>query len=444
MWDVIVAGGGVSGCIAALAAARGGAKTLLIERYGFLGGTLTNAGVGPMMTFHAGERQVVGGIAQELIDRLIERRACLGHIRDTTGYVFTVTPFDAEQLKFVLDQMMQESGVEVLLHTMLAKASARDGLLRAVTVCNKAGLTQLEGRIFVDATGDGDLACFAGACVKMGRDEDGLCQPMTTNMKLGGVDVGRIRAEIRRNPDNFNVKDLSLLEKTPRLSMAGFYREFDAAKAAGEISTPREDVLLFETVNPGEVIINTTRVLRLSATDPWQLSQAEREGRKQAHELFAFFKKRCAGFEDAVFLSTGVQIGVRESRRVMGRYLLTAEDILSPQGLADAIALGGYPIDIHNPAGAATHTTHLRQGQHYAIPYGCLVAQSPKNLLVSGRCLSATHEAGAAVRVTPIAMATGQAAGAAAALCIREGCLPGQVDIRTLRKHLACGRAILE
>lgn len=444
MWDVIVAGGGVSGCIAALAAARGGAKTLLIERYGFLGGTLTNAGVGPMMTFHAGERQVVGGIAQELVDRLIERRACLGHIRDTTGYVFTVTPFDAEQLKFVLDQMMQESGVEVLLHTMLAKASAHDGLLRAVTVCNKAGLTQLEGRIFVDATGDGDLACFAGACVKMGRDEDGLCQPMTTNMKLGGVDVGRIRAEIRRNSDNFNVKDLSLLEKTPRLSMAGFYREFDAAKAAGEISTPREDVLLFETVNPGEVIVNTTRVLRLSATDPWQLSQAEREGRKQAHELFAFFKKRCAGFEDAVFLSTGVQIGVRESRRVMGRYLLTAEDILSPQGLADAIALGGYPIDIHNPAGAATHTTHLRQGQHYAIPYGCLVAQSPKNLLVSGRCLSATHEAGAAVRVTPIAMATGQAAGAAAALCIREGCLPGQVDIRTLRKHLACGRAILE
>lgn len=444
MWDVIVAGGGVSGCIAALAAARGGAKTLLIERYGFLGGTLTNAGVGPMMTFHAGERQVVGGIAQELVDRLAERRACLGHIRDTTGYVFTVTPFDAEQLKFVLDQMMQESGVEVLLHTMLAKASAHDGLLRAVTVCNKAGLTQLEGRIFVDATGDGDLAYFAGACVKMGRDEDGLCQPMTTNMKLGGVDVGRIRAEIRRSPDNFNVKDLSLLEKAPRLSMAGFYREFDTAKAAREISTPREDVLLFETVNPGEVIVNTTRVLRLSATDPWQLSQAEREGRKQAHELFAFFKKRCAGFEDAVFLSTGVQIGVRESRRVMGRYLLTAEDILSPQGLADAVALGGYPIDIHNPAGAATHTTHLRQGQHYAIPYGCLVAQSPQNLLVSGRCLSATHEAGAAVRVTPIAMATGQAAGAAAALCIREGCLPGQVDIRALRKRLACGRAILE
>lgn len=440
----MVAGGGVSGCAAAIAAARGGARTLLVERYGFLGGTLTNAGVGPMMTFHAGGEQVVGGVAQELVDRLAARGACLGHIRDTTGYVHTVTPFDAEQLKFVLDELMQESGVTVLLHSMLARADTDHGRIRSIDVCNKSGLTQIQAKIFVDATGDGDLAYLAGAPVEKGRGGDGLCQPMTTNMKLSGVDVGRIRAEIVRNPGNFNVKDMELLKRTPRLSMAGFYREFDAAKAAGEISTEREDVLLFETVNPGEVIVNTTRVIRLDATDPWQLSRAEREGRKQANELFSFFKKHCVGFENAVFASTGIQIGVRESRRVLGRYVLTADDILSSRRFEDTIALGGYPIDIHNPAGASTQTTPLVQGQRYAIPYASLVARHPENLLVAGRCLSATHEAGAAIRVTPIAMATGQAAGSAAALCALQDCLPFEVDTFALRQTLKAQHAILD
>lgn len=420
-WDVVVAGGGVSGCMAALAAARQGARTLLIEQYGFLGGSLTNAGVGPMMTFHAGKRQVVTGLPQELVDRMMENGGCVGHIEDTSGYASSVTPFDAEILKWTLDEMMAEARVDVLFHATLTDVQTDGGAVRGLCVQTRSGELKIGGVVFIDATGDAALSFLAGAEVRQGRDEDGLCQPMTANFRLRGVDIDRIKAEIRRRPQNFNVKDHASMERTPMLSMAGFYEEFNAAKAAGEISTERENVLLFETVRAGEVIVNTTRVIRLNPVDAWELSRAESEGRRQVHELVRFFRTRCAGFEHAELVSTGVQIGVRESRRVMGEYVLTAEDLLESKNFEDTVALGGYPIDIHNPAGAQTNTMHLKPGQFYYIPLRALIVKGFDNLLVCGRCISATHEAGAAVRVTPIAMAMGQAAGVAAALCLRQG-----------------------
>lgn len=415
-WDVVVLGGGVSGCMAAFASAKQGASTLLIEKYGFLGGSLTNAGVGPMMTFHAGARQVVTGLPQEMVDRLCKKQACTGHIEDTTGYASSVTPFDAEAMKLVLDEMAQEYGVDVLFHAVISDVVKDSDKITSVIVQTRGGALTIEGKNFIDATGDAALSFAAGAEIKQGRDADGLCQPMTMNMKVGGVDLCALRNEIRQNPDNFNVKDLSSMERSPKLSMAGFYREFNKAKEDGLISTHREDILLFETVNEGEVIVNSTRVVMLNPVDPWDLSKAEMEGRKQAEELIHFFRNSCAGFKNAVLLSTGMQIGIRESRRVMGDYLITADDLLNSKQFEDTVALGGYPIDIHNPSGAQTATTHLKPGQFYYIPLRALLVKNFCNLLVCGRCMSATHEAGAAIRVTPIAMATGQAAGTAAGL----------------------------
>lgn len=422
-WDVIVLGGGVSGCMAAFAAAKQGAATLLVEQYGFLGGSLTNAGVGPMMTFHAGNRQVVTGLPQELVERMKVKQGCMGHIEDTTGYASSVTPFDAEIMKLTLDEMAQEFGVDVLFHATLVDAKTENGALQSVVVQTKNGPLELQGSVFIDATGDGVLAFTAGAEVRQGRDLDGLCQPMTTNMKVSGMDVETLKEEIRKNQGNFNVKDLTSMDRSPRLSMAGFYKEFNKAKTDGLLHTEREDVLLFETVNPGEVIVNTTRVVKLNPVDPWELSKAEREGRKQAHELIRFFRESCVGFENAILVSTGVQIGVRESRRVMGDYVLTQEDLLESKCFEDTVALGGYPIDIHNPTGAKTETTHLKPGQYYYIPLRSLIVKGFENLLVCGRCMSATHEAGAAIRVTPIAMGVGQAAGAVAGLAVSK-CIP--------------------
>ena len=221
-WDTIVIGGGVSGTAAAIAAARNQSKTLLVERYGFLGGSLTNAGVGPMMTFHAGSRQVVKGIAQEMVDRMRREGGCIGHIEDSTGYASSITPFDAETMKRVLDDMTGQAGVNVLYHTTLSGVRMDNRRLQSVSLVCKGNAMQFSANTFIDATGDADLAFMAGAQIELGRLEDGLCQPMTLNMKVVNVDTQALKQAVLNQPDNFNIKDLSALFRTERLALAGF------------------------------------------------------------------------------------------------------------------------------------------------------------------------------------------------------------------------------
>ncbi len=442
-YDVIIAGGGVSGCAAAISAARYGADVLLLERYGFLGGSLTNAGVGPMMSFHCGKKQVIGGIAQEIVDELVRRGGAIGHIEDTTGYVPTVTPFEPEVLKCVLDDMLMEAHCNVRLHSFVCGATVDHNICRSVEVASRDGVTSIEARVFVDATGDGDLAARAGAIIEQGRPEDSMCQPMTLNMRISNVDREQLIHEIVSEPDNFNIKDLSSIQRAGRLSFAGLYRQFAKAKAEGRLSTQREDVLMFESIQPGCFVVNTTRVIKPSPTNPDDLSEAEREGRYQAKEIMEFLRKEAPGFENAVLMSTGVQIGVRESRRIIGEYVLTAQDLLESREFDDTIALGGYPIDIHNPNGSGTMTVRPPEGFWYRIPLRSLIASKPHNFFMCGRCISATHQAGAAVRVTPIAMATGQAAGTAAVVCAERDGIAKHTPFQEVRKRLLQSGTIL-
>lgn len=447
-YDVVVMGGGPSGSMAGIAAARAGARTLVVERHGFFGGSLTAMGVGPMMSFHnnVGE-QVVEGLPQELIDRLVARGASPGHIEDSTTYVTTVTPFDSEALKMELEGMLREAGGDVLFHTQLAgvqledKGHGQGRRIADVLLANKAGLTALPAAVFVDASGDGDLAARAGVPFVLGRESDGATQPMTMNLKVGNVDTERVRRYALENPDDFvfahGVEEgLERLERTPRLSLAGFRQAWEAAKAAGEVDVPREHVLFFETATPGVVIVNTSRVQGLDATDPLQLSRAESIGREQCAQIFDFLRRRCPGFENAVRMDAAAQIGVRESRHVRGLYTLTAEDLASQREFPDPIALGGYPIDVHSPDQPRTDSVHFRAGTTYRIPMRSLLVASPGNLVIAGRCISATHEAMAAFRVTPIAMAIGQAAGVIAALAAAAGVSTTEVSYGHVRERL--------
>jgi hypothetical protein len=449
-YDVIVMGGGPSGTMAGIAAARGGARTLVADQHGFFGGSLTAMGVGPMMSFHnnAGQ-QVVEGIPQELIDRLVARGASPGHIEDSTTYVTTVTPFDSEYLKIELEQMLREAGAEVLFHTQLAGVQLDDrGRIAEVVLCNKAGLTAYRARVFVDASGDGDLAVRAGTPFVMGRAEDAATQPMTMNLKVGNVDTERVRQYALANPDDFvfahGVEEgLERLRRTPRLSLAGFTGEWEAAKLRGEVDVPREHVLFFETATPGVVIVNTSRVQGFDATDPVQLSEAEMIGRQQCAQIFAFLRQHCPGFEHAIRMDASPQIGVRETRHVKGLYTITTDDLARQRDFPDPVALGGYPIDIHASDGAETEAIHFEQGTTYQIPMRALLVATPDNLVIAGRCISATHEAMAAFRVTPIAMAIGQAAGTIAAAAIRSRTAPAKVDYADVRKQLLAHRAKL-
>ena len=442
-YDVIVMGGGPSGTMAGIAAARAGARTLVVEQYGFFGGSLTAMGVGPMMSFHnnVGE-QVVEGLPQELIDRLVARGASPGHIEDSVTYCTTVTPFDSEYLKIELERMLREAGADVLFHTQLAGVQLDDdGRIAEIVLCNKAGLTAHRADAYVDASGDGDLAARSGVRFIMGREKDGATQPMTMNLKVGNVDSERIRNYAIENPDDFwfaqgAEEGIERLRRTPRLSLAGFKRAWAAAKERGEVDVPREYVLFFETATPGVVIVNTSRVQGLDATDPLQLSEAEMIGRAQCMQIFDFLRRHCVGFESAIRLDASPQIGVRESRHVKGLYTLTADDLARQRDFPDPVALGGYPIDIHSPEKAETDSVHFDEGTTYQIPMRSLLVERPENLVIAGRCISATHEAMAAFRVTPIAMAIGQAAGTIAATSVRTHVPPARVEYADVRRQL--------
>ncbi|MBB6637387.1 FAD-dependent oxidoreductase [Cohnella thailandensis] len=439
--DVVVVGGGPAGIIAAIAAGRQGARTVLIERYGFLGGMSTAALVYPWMTFHteAGE-QVIRGIPQELVDRLIACGGSPGHLRDTVGFVSTVTPYHPELFKVTAIDMLMEAGVKLLLHSFVDDVEVREGRIRSVTLTGKSGRIQVQGSMFVDTSGDADVASLSGAPTRIGRDGDRLTQPMTMKFRMRGVDLGAVKRAMIDNPDNFYRKTpFADLERIPLTGIQGFYAEWKAAN----LPINRDQVLLFAGPAEDEVLVNCTRVQGLDGTDVEDLTKAEEEGRRQVLMMAEFLQKSVPGFSRASISAVGAQIGIRESRRIDGLYSLTIDDVVSGRKFPDAIARSGYPVDIHDPSGKGVKAAWIGGDGAYDIPYGCLVAKGIDNLLAAGRCISTTHEALATTRLTPSCMATGQAAGTAAALAALQGTSAAEVDANRLRECLRKDGAVV-
>ena len=434
--DVLVVGGGNAGCAAALAAARAGARTMLVERYGFLGGTATAAMVGPWMTFHSGPERIVGGIAQEIVERLIALGGSPGHVPDASDYVPTVTPFDPEIHKALLFDLMRESGVRLLLHALVVDALRDDsGAVSGARFATVGGPREIRARVTIDATADAFVAAAAGCELQQG-DERGRVQPASLMFRLSHVDLAALAAYVRARPEQLR-SSLPAAERTPAAltAVAGLYELWAQAQAEG-IDVPRELVSFFATPYPDEVTVNMTRVTDIDPLDPDDLTRAEIEARAQAMRLVAFFRARVPGFENARIAATATQIGVRESRRIAGVYTLTRDDIVAGRTFDDAVARSAYPIDIHNPSGSGTTTHRLPPGTSYEIPYRCLVPRAVDGLIVAGRCISTTHEALASTRLTPTVMTLGQAAGTAAALALESGVAPRAVAARALRERL--------
>ncbi|GJM69857.1 hypothetical protein HMSSN036_20730 [Paenibacillus macerans] len=441
--DVVVTGAGPAGIAAAIAAGRQGASVILIERYGFVGGMSTAAGVYPWMTFHTqrGER-VIGGIAQEIVERLMERGGSPGHLRDTVGFVHTLTPYHPEIYKVLAVDMLREAGVKLVSHSFVDEVEREGEYIRSVTLTGKSGRIKVSGAMFVDASGDADVAYLAGAPTLQGREGDGLAQPMTMKFRMRGVDVEAIRKAMLDDRENFYHKTpFAELEmgRIPLTGVSGFYKEW---KAAG-VPINRDQVLFFIGPEKDEVLINCTRVQGLSATDVEELTLAEEEGRKQVLMMAEFLKARVPGFAEASISSVAPQIGIRESRRIDGLYRLTMEDVVAGRQFEDGIAKSGYPVDLHDPSGKGVMAATIENDGSYSIPYRCLVAQGPVNLLAAGRCISTTHEALATTRLTPSCMATGEAAGTAAALACKAGITAAEVDAALLRELLQARGAIV-
>ncbi|MQY58504.1 MAG: FAD-dependent oxidoreductase, partial [Clostridia bacterium] len=277
---VIVCGGGLTGVAAAVGAARMGTSVLLIERYGFLGGMATNGLVQPFMTYRAGGKQIICGIFQEILERLKKKNALKdGHI------------FDSEVMKLILDELVLESNVNLLLHTFVANVEVKGNSLTGIYVENKSGREKIEAKVFVDATGDGDIAARSGTPFDKGRRKDKLMQPMTLSFRMGNVNRSKM-------PDRNTINEIYL-----------------RAKERGEISNPREDVLWFNTPRDEVIHFNTTRVIKRDSTDADDLTAAEIEGRKQVWKMVNFLKNHVLGFENSYLLMIAPQIGPRESRR---------------------------------------------------------------------------------------------------------------------------------
>lgn len=433
-YDIVVVGGGPAGINAAIAAGRKNKNVLLIERHGFLGGMSTIASVYPWMTFHTEDgKQVIKGIAEEIVQRLKDLGASPGHLRDTCGFVYSVTPYDPEVYKVLAVEMLVEAGVELLVHSFVDHVNVENGRIQSLEISSKSGRQTISADMFIDTSGDADVAFLSGATTLKGRDEDQKTQPLTMKFRMRGVDLEKVKEQMIQNPENFFPKTpFSELQDIPLTAVQGFYKEWKEAN----VPINRDQVLFFAGPAQDEVLVNMTRVQDLDATKIEDLTQAEFEGRKQVLMVADFLKKWIPGFEKASISSTGTQIGVRESRRIKGNYILTKEDVIAGRKFDDVIAKSGYPIDIHAPSGNGMQIAWVEGDGSFDIPYGCLVPEGVDNLLVAGRCMSASHEALATTRLTPSAMATGQAAGTAAALALTTHTTPANINVKELQNQL--------
>lgn len=418
-YNLVVIGGGLTGVSAAVSAARAGLKVLLVEKSGCLGGAMSNCLVYPFMRYWTEEegrdrKWLSAGIFAEMRQRVQK------YVKSDNDL-----DFSPEHFKFVLDQLIEEAGVQVLFHAFAFESQVEDRKIRGVTLATKAGSMQVEAEYFIDATGDGDLMAMSGCDFQLGRERDGLCQPMTTCFRVAGVDKGLLGPEERRR-------------------IKRIYKE---QKEEGKIRNPREDVLMFTGKALGEGIVhfNTTRVVKLNPTDPMDVSRAEMEARKQICELLQFLKKQdIPAFRNAYLVSVASDIGIRESRKLRGEHILTIQELTACTRFPDAIALGNYEIDIHNPEGSGTSHQFFGPGEYYTIPYRSLLPKELDNLLVGGRCISATHEAQASIRIMPICATLGEAAGTAVALASISGTDTHHLDVSRLQEMLRSQGAAID
>lgn len=437
--DVLVIGGGPSGLCAAIASAREGAKTMLIEQSGYCGGMATAGLVAPFMTCYdsGGNTMLIRGLFEEIVDRLVEMGGALHPSNIPTSSSFTsyitaghihVTPFKAEALKLLADRMLTEAGVTVLYHTSFVDAVTDGDRVERVVVAKKEGLCSIEAKVIVDCTGDGDCAAAAGAPYVLGNGK-GRIQPATMFFRVGNVDSAKIDADIEANRDNFYRKD--------GVNYRSLHWWVSKAREAGDWSLNRVSIGLFRGVDEDEWSINTSRIMGIDGTSSESLTHGEQVGREQVDEIFAFLKKYVPGCENAKLLQSGSTLGIRETRHIEGLKTLTVDDVLNCCVPDDSVLIAANSVDVHGRFGPTSNEyITIPEGKYYGIPYGCLVPKGFSNLLVAGRCLSADSEAAGAVRVMPPCMAMGQAAGTAAALAFLGNQDVRQLNVEKLRHEL--------
>ncbi|MBA4387204.1 MAG: FAD-dependent oxidoreductase [Verrucomicrobia bacterium] len=418
-YDVVVCGGGPAGFMAALASARRGARTLLVERYGILGGTATAGMMVEFGSIYDGAQTIVGGATHEFLHRLVD----FGGVERFDARAHSMI-FDPESMIAICLDMCKEAGVEMLFHTLVVDAVKSGTNVNGVILENKSGRSVVRGKVLIDATGDGDVAARAGAAFRTGRDGDSMVQPVTLEVILGNVDVTRL-------PKSHHDVTAAIREAASR----------------GEWAIPTERIFSWGRVckrgapddpHAADFFINVTNALNVDGTSARDLTRAEIETRGQLEGLLRFLREHVTGFEKCFLDRTAVQVGIRETRRITGDYELTREDVLSARHFPDGVVPACNSIDVHEVTGKNFEHEWLKPGTHYQIPYRCFLPQGLDGILVAGRCLSADHHALGSARVMVVCLPMGEACGIAAALAADRSCPPRQIqadDIRTALRN---------
>lgn len=439
-YEVVVVGGGVAGLAASLAAARKGAKTLLIERYAFLGGMAT---AGLVHHFDPVEMIQVKGIAREFYDKLKARGAVkefpIEEVEMPYSFWEGGCGFDPEEFKVLALDLLAEAKVDLLLHSFVTDVVVEDGLVKGVVVDSKSGKMEIAGKVFIDATGDGDVAALAGAEFEQG-DENGVTMSPTLCFRLGGVNLEALFEYLEKNPDELGYHPrLGKYIRNPRRSsiIQGFRSLLARAYENGDLSfrLPENGLGMVRQPRDGEFHVNALRTPDVNCTDVVDLTTAEISQRRRVGELVRFIKKYIPGCQNAYLIDTAAQIGVRESRRIRGDYVLTEEDLAAGKKFEDAVVTAKWAhTDVHSGKDSQWSFSFI-EGP-YQVPLRSLIVRDCVNLLMAGRCISTTRQVMASLRIMPLCMATGEGAGVAAALATGSGKTVRQIEGHELRKAM--------
>lgn len=436
--DLVVVGGGPCGFVTALSARRQGLNVVLIEKRMFPGGVISGSGVNSMLTFHSLKgHKIIGGIPQEIIKDLVSMGASLGHIRDTVGVAWSVTPVSPSAFSAYISSKCKEENINLITGCEFKKAITEELINDSKRIkslhCSKNDEDlEISAPLFVDASGEGILGESAGA--ELLPMNDGRKMPLTLIFNMGNVNIPEIIKYIDNNRDEFHHETLwDEVKLSKAIGVSGFFSLWKAAK----ISVPRDRVLFYQTLNKNEVSINSTRIFAESET-PYS------EALEQISEISNFLRRDIPGFNDSFISNIYPFIGIREGRRIKGHYCLTGDDVIFGKRFKDEVAFGGFPIDIHSSQNAGLKSVSLKGEGFYGIPYGTIISSNIENLFITGKCFSADFSAHASARVQATAMALGEAAGVSAGICQKNRVLPQEIKVDTLRETLFDNGCILE
>lgn len=450
-FDVVVIGAGPGGLAAALSAARNGARVLLVEKNGYLGGNMT-IGLPLLGYLDRDGKKVIGGIADEFMKDMAQYKTSYGTAASTHKVCpmhNSVTLYDHELFKIIALRKVLKENIEVLFHTDVESVEVENAQLKKVILRGKGWRILVSARVFIDATGDGDVAYLAGASYEKGQKDTGVLQPPTMMFTVAGVDIDKTIDYLAENPDQMERSktidcaggyDADFFRSDPAFVMVAMRKLVSQLRAEGKMPINRENIIIINSLLPGEVHLNCTRHLGTDGSDVFSVTRAEIEGYLQIEEFTEVLKQYVPGFEHCYISQIYPSLGIRESRRFSGIRRLTEKDLVEGRFDEETIGIGSYPVDIHAGDGLSTIFTKIPA---YGIPYGITVSDEIEGLMFAGRCASMDAVAMSSARVMPICMVIGEAAGIGAALAVKQNISARDVDVAEVRRILLDGNAIL-